>query len=70
MSNIKDILNEYCEKNKLNKKYIISKLNMPVARLCDNQQELFNRNSNTKYNSHITKNDKKNPGTIAPGFFL
>lgn len=23
---------------------------MPVARLCDNQQELFNRNSNTKYN--------------------
>ena len=50
MSNIKDILNDYCEKNKLNKKYVISKLNMPVARLCDIEQESFNQNSETKYN--------------------
>jgi hypothetical protein len=50
MTKIKDILNDYSEKNKLNKKYIISKLNLPVARLCDNQQESFNLKSDTKYN--------------------
>ena len=50
MTNIKDMLNDYCEKNKLNKIYIISKLNMPVARLCDIEQESFNKSSNIKYN--------------------
>lgn len=50
ISKIKDILNEYCEKNKLNKKYIVSKLNLPIARLCDNQQETFNKQSDTKSN--------------------
>jgi hypothetical protein len=50
MTKIKDMLNDHCEKNKLNKKYIISKLNLPVARLCDNQQESFNQKSDTKFN--------------------
>ena len=69
MTNIKDMLNEYCEKNKINKKYIISKLNMPVARLCDIEQELFNQNSDTKYNfsfetSSIIKLSNSYPSTI------
>jgi hypothetical protein len=51
MLKFKDMLNEHSEKNKLEKKYIISKLNLPVAKLCDSQQEQFNsvNKSNTKF---------------------
>jgi hypothetical protein len=36
----KDILNEHSEKNNIDKKYIIAKLNLPVAKLCDMQEKV------------------------------
>ncbi len=41
----KDILNEYVEKHNIDRKYIVAKLNFPVAKLCDIEEK-----------SHKTKN--------------
>ena len=51
----KDILNESCDKNKINKKYIISKLNLPVAKVCDNQQENYNKVNKLNSNFNFDK---------------
>jgi hypothetical protein len=56
ITKLKDLLNDHSDKNNLNKKYIISKLNLPVARLCDNQQESFNLKSETKFNFEFNNN--------------
>jgi hypothetical protein len=57
MLKFKDIMNEFCEKNKIDKKYIISKLNLPVAKLCDTQQENHNKlnksNDNFKFDTNL-----------------
>lgn len=39
MHKFKDILNEYVEKNNIDKKYIVAKLNLPVAKLCDIEEK-------------------------------
>jgi hypothetical protein len=41
----KDIMNEYVEKNKINKKYIVAKLNLPVANVCENLKNINYTNS-------------------------
>jgi hypothetical protein len=44
-----DILNDFCKKYNLNKKYLVSKLNLPIAKFCDIQQNDFNKKNNSKF---------------------
>jgi len=55
VTKFRDILNEYCEKNSIDKKYIITKLNLPVARFCESQQDLFNKKNNTNFVFNFNK---------------
>ena len=56
INKFRDLINEYSEKNNLDKKYITAKLNLPIARLCDNQQESHNQKSDIKSNFEFDDN--------------
>jgi len=56
MNNFKSIINDYYAKNNIDKKYIVAKLNHPVATLCDSQRESYNKKNKVNHNFNFNKN--------------
>ncbi len=57
INKFKDILNNFYNNNNINKKVIIAKLNLPVAKLCDTQNKSYNKKNNSniefKFNNNL-----------------
>jgi hypothetical protein len=56
IKNLTDKLNEYSINNKINKKYFISKLNLPIAQVSDDKETILKKyyiNINLNYNNYL-----------------